>query len=59
LLSARDTAHYLALQYDTVLDLVKAGTLQPVRLPVGDHGALRKLLFDRADLDRLIDACKS
>jgi hypothetical protein len=54
LLSARETAVYLGLAYDTVLDLVKAGALQPVRLALPSRD-LRKLLFDRLALDRLID----
>jgi excisionase family DNA binding protein len=58
LLSARETARYLGLAYDTVLSLVKGGTLRPVRLPLGG-GELRKLLFDRADLDRLVEASKA
>jgi excisionase family DNA binding protein len=58
LLSARDAATYLAIGYETVLDLVKAGTLRPVRLAVRPHTDLRKLLFDRADLDRLVEASK-
>jgi excisionase family DNA binding protein len=57
LLSARETATYLAIGYETVLLLVKTGTLRPVRLPLGD-GELRKLLFDRVDLDRLVEANK-
>ena len=58
LLSARDTALYLGVGYETVLDLVKAGTLRPVRVPLA-RGELRKLLFDRPDLDRLIETWKS
>ena len=54
LLTARQAATYLALGYETVLDLVKSDTIRPVRL-----GDLRKLLFDRGDLDRLIDASKT
>jgi excisionase family DNA binding protein len=58
LLSARETAAYLAIGYDTVLLLVKSGTLRPVRLPLGEN-ELRKLLFDRVDLDRLVEASKA
>jgi hypothetical protein len=54
LFSARETAVYLGIAYDTVLDLVKAGALQPVRLALPSRD-LRKLLFDRLALDRLID----
>jgi hypothetical protein len=58
LLSARETAAYLAIGYETVLLLVKSGTLRPVRLPLGET-ALRKLLFDRVDLDRLVEVSKA
>ena len=58
LLSARATADYLGLKYDTVLELVKAGTLRPVRLAL-PHRDLRKLLFDRQALDRLIETSQS
>jgi hypothetical protein len=41
-----------------VRDLEAAGTLRRVRVPLPHQGELRKLLFDRVDLDRLIDAWK-
>ena len=53
LLSARDTARYLALGYETVLDLAKRGALRPVRFD-----GMRKLLFDRVDLDLMIEQSK-
>ena len=48
LLSVRQAAEYLGLSPWTVRELEAAGTLARVRLPV------RKVLFDRAALDRLI-----
>jgi hypothetical protein len=41
-----------------LLDLEAAGVLPRVRVPLPDRRELRKLLFDRADLDRLIDVWK-
>jgi hypothetical protein len=51
-------AAYLALSPWTVRDLEAAGTLKRVRVPTA-AGELRKLLFDRADLDRLVEAWKA
>lgn len=42
----------------TVRDLEAAGVLKRVRIPLPNGGELRKVLFDRADLDRLIDSWK-
>ena len=39
-------------------DLEAAGTLGRVRVPLPNHGELRKLLFDRVDLDHLIERWK-
>jgi hypothetical protein len=39
----------------TVRELEAKGVLAPVRVPPPGGGELRKLLFDKADLDRLID----
>jgi hypothetical protein len=41
-----------------VRDLEAAGTLKRVRVPTGT-GELPKLLFDRTDLDRLVEAWKA
>jgi hypothetical protein len=38
--------------------LTYSGILRRVRVPASGGGELRKLLFDRADLDRLIEAWK-
>jgi hypothetical protein len=42
----------------TVRDLETAGMLPRVRIPLPNGGELRKLLFDRADLDRLVETWK-
>jgi hypothetical protein len=57
LLDLGGAAAYLAVSPWTVRDLEAAGTLKRVRVPTGG-GELRKLLFDRADLDRLVEAWK-
>ena len=52
------TAAYLGVSAWTVRDLDAAGVLRRVRVPLPNGGELRKLLFDRTDLDRLIEAWK-
>jgi hypothetical protein len=59
LLDLRTAAAYLGVSDWTVRDLETAGTLKRVRIPLPNHGELRKLLFDRIDLDRLVDAWKA
>ena len=58
LLDLPTAAQYLGLSPWTVRDLKAAGSLQRVRIPLPHAGELRKLLFDRADLDRLIEQWK-
>ncbi len=58
LLDLQGTAGYLGVSAWTVRDLEAAGSLQRVRIPLPHAGELRKLLFDRVDLDRLIDSWK-
>jgi hypothetical protein len=58
LLDLEAAATYLSVSPWTVRDLEAKGVLPRVRVPLPDGGELRKLLFDRADLDRLIDAWK-
>jgi hypothetical protein len=58
LLDLHVSAGYLGLSEWTVRTLEQQGILKRVRIPLPNHGELRKLLFDRADLDRLIDAWK-
>ena len=58
LLDLPTAAAYLGVSTWTVRDLEAAGSLSRVRIPLPNAGELRKLLFDRADLDRLIDSWK-
>ena len=58
LLDLHATALYLTVSDWTVRDLEAAGTLSRVRIPLPNNGELRKLLFDRADLDHLIETWK-
>ena len=58
LLDLHVSAGYLGLSEWTVRTLEQQGILKRVRIPLPNHGELRKLLFDRADLDRLIDGWK-
>jgi hypothetical protein len=58
LLDLPAAAAYLGVSPWTVRDLEAVGTLRRVRIPLPNQGELRKLLFDRLDLDQLIDAWK-
>lgn len=58
LLSLKDAGLYLGVSDWTVRDLINNGTLRRVRVPLANHGELRKVLLDREDLDALIDAWK-
>ncbi len=58
LLDVPQAAVYLGLPEASIYDLRAQGTLRPVRIPLENGKDLRKLLFDRADVDRLIDAWK-
>ncbi len=58
LLSLADAALYLALSVWTVRDLEAKGILPRIRIPLPNNGEIRKLLFDREDLDRFIEAWK-
>jgi hypothetical protein len=58
LLDLERAAAYLGLSGWTVRDLEAAGVLQRVRIPLANGGEMRKLLFDRADLDQLIERWK-
>lgn len=58
LLDLEGAAAYLAVSPWTVRDLEAAGTLRRVRIPLAGGGELRKVLFDRTDLDRLVEAWK-
>jgi hypothetical protein len=59
-------AAYLGVSLWAIRDLEAAGSLSRVRVPLPPDrrgrrlgGELRKLLYDRADLDRLIDTWKA
>jgi hypothetical protein len=58
LLGLRAAADYLGLSYWTLRDLVNAGTIRPVRLPLAAGRDLRRILLDRRDLDDLVDRSK-
>lgn len=58
LLDLAATAVYLNVSGWTVRDLEAAGVLRRVRIPLPRGGELRRLLFDRQDLDELIAAWK-
>ena len=58
LLDLDAAAAYLSLSPWTIRELEAAGVLPRVRVPLPDGRELRKLLFDKADLDRLIGAWK-
>jgi Helix-turn-helix domain len=58
LFDLEQAATYLSVSPWTVRELEAKGVLPRVRVPLPDGGELRKLLFDRADLDRLIESWK-
>ena len=58
LLDTSGAAAYLGVSTWTIRDLEAAGHLPRVRLPLPGGKDLRKLLYDRTDLDRLIDTSK-
>jgi hypothetical protein len=58
LLDLQATATYLGLSGWSVRDLEAAGILRRVLIPRATGGEVRKLLFDRVDLDALIEQWK-
>mgnify|MGYP001389400032 CR=1 FL=1 len=58
LLDVHGLADYLSLPEATVYDLAARNVLRRVRVPLPDGGELRKLLFDRAEVDRLVETWK-
>ncbi len=58
LLDLKTTAAYLGVSPWTVRDLEFGGVLRRVNIPLGPRKELRKLLFDRQDLDRLVETWK-
>ena len=59
LLSLRAAANYLGVSPWTVRDLEARGVLKRVSVPLSAGAELRKLLFDKVDLDHLIEAWKA
>lgn len=59
LLDVRAAAAYLGVSLWTIRDLEASGILRRVSIPVSAQRDLRKLLFDRQDLDRLVEAWKA
>ena len=58
LLDLHGAAAYLGLSEWTLRDLEHAGILPRVRVPLPNQGELRKILFDRLDLDHAIEVWK-
>jgi hypothetical protein len=58
LLDLHVASAYLGLSEWTVRELEQSGILARVRIPLQNHGELRKLLFDKRDLDCLVDSWK-
>lgn len=58
LLDLAGAASYLSVSVWTIRDLIAAGKLARVRLPLPGGAELRKVLLDREDLDRLVVAAK-
>jgi len=58
LLTRQQAAVYLSLSLDMIDRLTQQGELQRVQLTLGDR-TVRKVLYDRADLDRLVELSRS
>jgi hypothetical protein len=59
LLDLHTASTYLGMSPWTVRALEAAGTLRRIHVPLPNAGELRKILFDRVDLDRLIETWKN
>jgi hypothetical protein len=59
LLNLRAAANYLGVSPWTIRDLEARGVLKRVTVPLPGGTELRKLLFDKLELDRLIDVWKA
>ena len=59
LLNLKAAANYLGISPWTIRDLEAKGVLKRVTVPLPSGTELRKLLFDKVDLDRLIEAWKA
>jgi excisionase family DNA binding protein len=58
LLDVHEAARYLNVSPWTIRDMVGAGSLRRVRLPLGSGRDLRRLLVDKRDLDELVARSK-
>lgn len=58
LLDVHGAAAYLSVSTWTLRQLVSRGVLRRVLIPVANGRDLRKVLLDREDLDRLVEAWK-
>jgi len=58
LLDLKGAAAYLGVSPWTIRDLEASGTLRRVNVPLGMGKDLRKLLFDREELDQIVDSWK-
>jgi excisionase family DNA binding protein len=54
LLTRQQAAEYLSLSLDMIDRLTQQGELRRVQLTLGDR-IVRKVLYDRADLDQLVE----
>ena len=54
LVTRQQAAEYLSLSLDMIDRLTQQGELRRVQLTLGDR-TVRKVLYDRADLDRLVE----
>jgi hypothetical protein len=59
LLDVRGVAAYLSVSVRIVHELRAAGHLKPITLPLADGRALGKLLFEKSDVDKFVDANKA
>lgn len=59
LLDLDGSSQYLCLSKWTIRDLEAVGELRRVRISLGPAREIRKLLFDRQDLDALIEKWKA
>lgn len=59
LLGVRAVAVYLGIGVRKVHDLRAAGHLRPVKLPLASGDDLRRLLFDKMDVDAFINLNKA
>jgi hypothetical protein len=58
LLGLAQAAAYLSLSVWTIREYLAAGVLTRVELPSATQGTTRRVLLDRADLDRFVETSK-